>query len=110
MITSSDVWDLNAQEFERKEERQSSAVFYESTYYDGKGKILNDHLMTITSGCYYGQLGQTVRINSLRRERNVELLSETTLVNRRVHSIHIATYVQKGDELSGWISMFNKTS
>ena len=41
-------------------------------------------------------------INSLRREPHAELLSESTLVNRLVHSVNIATYDQKGGSLSGW--------
>ena len=65
-------------------------------------QIPTQPLVTLEGEDRYEQFGQTVHINSIRKEYNAELLPPPTLVSRLVHSVNIATNDTKGDGLTGW--------
>ena len=65
-------------------------------------QIPTQPLITLEGEDRYEQFGQTVHINSIRKEYNAELLPPPTLVSRLVHSVNIATNNTKGDGLTGW--------
>ena len=105
-LTSAVPWDPYSTAFEKEEDRQSSAVTSESTSNSGGAdtqlQIPTQPLVTLDGADMYEQFGQTVHINSIRKEYNAELLPPPTLVTRLIHSVNIASDDTKGDGLSGW--------
>ena len=58
--------------------------------------------VTLSEGEDYEKFGQIVRIHSMKREFNAELLLPPIPFTRLVHLVNIATNDIKGDGLSSW--------
>ena len=100
ILTSSTEWDPYSTAFEEQENRHVSAVSSNQTEVE-KPQIEQESFI-LSPNCDVEQFKQTVRINSLKREVNAELLPDSTLIQRMIHSVNIAADDIAGDGLTGW--------
>ena len=103
-LTSSSEWDPYSTDFEEQENRHISAVTSKSTCNgrEVEKTQIEQPAFTLTPRCDIEQFRQTVHIKSLKREVNAELLPDSTLIQRMIHSVNIASDDVTGDGLTGW--------